>query len=168
MHWIAAGILLLVGIAGVGLTTIAMPGIWLVIGASLLCLWWQPDLMSWWTVGGVLALGLLAELLDFVASMMGSAKAGGTRHGAIWSVVGGIVGAIVGSPFMPIVGTIVGGVIGAGLGAMLGERAGAKMTWRKAAAVGQGAAAGRLVSIVVKSAMCALIVAVLVVAAAVP
>ncbi|MGP1345604.1 MAG: DUF456 domain-containing protein [Phycisphaerales bacterium] len=165
MHFVAAGILLITGLIGVALTVVALPGIWVVVGVALLCQLWQPGLFSWWTIGVALGLGLLAELIEFLASVAGSTKAGGTRHGAIWSIVGGIAGAILGSPVVPIIGTIVGGVIGAGVGAMVGEMMGSKMPWRSAARVGQGAATGRLVSIVVKSGVCAVIVGMLVVGA---
>lgn len=165
MHFVAAAILLITGLIGVAMTFVTLPGIWVVVAIALICKLWQPGLFEWWTLGVVLVLGLLAELIEFLASVAGSAKAGGTRHGAIWSVVGGIAGAILGTPLAPIIGTIIGGVIGAGLGAMLGEMGGSKMPWRSAAIVGRGAATGRLLSIIVKSAICAVIVIVLVTAA---
>ncbi|KAA0214919.1 MAG: DUF456 domain-containing protein [Leptolyngbya sp. PLA3] len=166
MFYVAATIVTLMAFLGVGLTLLTLPGIWVAIGTAVLVdLLWYPEMISLRVLIAALVLGVLAELSELLASAAGSAKAGGTRHGAIWSIVGAIVGAIAGTPFVPILGTVVGGVIGAGIGALLGEVVFAKKTWGEAARIGQGAAVGRLLSTVIKTGFAAGIAVLLSVAA---
>lgn len=169
MIYFAASVVVLMALLGVLLTAATLPGIWIAL-ASALCvkLFWQPELIEWWTLGVAAGIGILAEIAEFAASAVGSSRAGGTRHGAIWSVVGGLVGAVVGSVLLPIplVGTIVGAVVGAGLGAAFGELQFAKRPWREAARSGSGAAVGRFASTIIKTG-CAVVIAGLLIASVV-
>jgi len=151
MTYLAATIVVLSGLAGVALTLLVMPGIWFMIGVAVaIAVFWQREMFSPWTLAAA-----------------GSKRAGGTRPGAILSIVGGIVGAIVGTPLIPIpvIGTIAGAVIGAGLGAFIGERGLAARGWKDSARSAGGAAAGRLVATIVKTAFAAAIALLLSVAA---
>jgi uncharacterized protein YqgC (DUF456 family) len=159
----------LAAVAGVALTVLTLPGIWLTLVVALLCWWWMgAEFYSPWTIGVALALGVLAEAIEFAASAAGAAKAGGGRSGAIGSIAGALVGAIAGSLVLPVIGTIAGGVIGAGLGAVAGERGIARRTWREAAKVGQGAMVGRFISLIVKTVLAVAIGVILTVGAFVP
>lgn len=154
MFYVAATLVTLIAMLGVALTLLTLPGIWVTLGTALLVkMLWYPHMFSWELLGVALGLGVLAEIAEFVASAAGSTKAGGSKHGAIWSIVGAIVGALVGSILLPIpvVGTIVGGVIGAGGAALLAEVIFAKKTWTEAMKIGRGAAVGRLLSTVIKT-----------------
>ncbi len=144
-------IMLLTTLAGVVLTTLTLPGLWFIVLAAIFCQWWQEGtLYSWCTIGVAAGLGLVAELLEIGASAVGASAVGGTRRGAIGSIVGAILGAIGGSFVFPIIGTIVGGAVGAGLGALLMERHAGAMSWTGSAKVGAGAATGRLVATILK------------------
>jgi len=167
MTYVAATIVTLVAIGSFGLTLLTLPGIWVMIVTATLIDWLWVDLYSRWTLLIALALGILAEIAEVLASTAGSAKAGGSKHGAIWSIVGAIVGAIVGTILLPVpvVGSIVGGVLGAGLFAVGGEMAFDKKHWKDAARVGQGAAVGRLLSTVIKAGFSAAIALLLIIAA---
>ena len=167
MTYVAASIVVLFCLVGVALTLLTLPGIWVMIAVAIGCQIWRPELFSLWTLGVVVGLGLLAELAELVASAAGSKRAGGSRAGALLSVVGGIVGAIVGTPLIPIpvIGTLIGAVIGAGVGAFIGERGVSGQGWRVSAASAGGAAAGRLVASIVKTAFALLIALILGVAA---
>ncbi len=153
---------------GIGLTLLGLPGIWLTLavagGAWLL----RPDMFSWWTFGACVALGLLAELLEFVMSAAGAAKAGGSKRAALASIIGGVIGGIVGAPFLFPIGTILGAAIGAGLGAGVFEATKPGRTLEQSYAVGQGAAVGRLVATVAKSTINVVIALILVLAAVIP
>ncbi|MFN7021118.1 MAG: DUF456 family protein [Phycisphaerales bacterium] len=146
-------------ILGVALTLLTLPGIWFAILVAGLAQWWSStrtggeEMFSWWTLGVCVGLGIIAELIELLASAAGAAKAGGTKRGAIGSVIGGIFGALAGTILIPVpvVGTVVGAAAGAGLGALLLEKAGGVKTWTQSGKVGAGAAAGRLVATVVKS-----------------
>lgn len=154
MFYVAATLMTLISMIGVALTLLTLPGIWVTLGAAVLVkMLWYPHMFSWELLGVALCLGVLAEIAEFVASAAGSTKAGGSKHGAIWSIVGALVGAIVGSILLPIpiVGTVVGGVVGAGGAALLAEVVFAKKSWTDAMKVGTGAAVGRLLSTVIKT-----------------
>lgn len=146
MLYVAGILVVLFGIAGIGLTILTLPGTWLAVIVAALCTWWQPNLMSWWVVAAALALAILAEVIEFAASAVGTAKAGGTKHGGIGSLIGGIAGAIFGAPFFFGLGAIPGAVIGAFLGAVIGEKGIGKRSWAESTKSGKGAAVGRLVA----------------------
>ncbi len=150
--WVIASVALLTGIAGAVFVVLTLPGIWLMVLISALCMWWQPEVISWKAVLMLAILAGIAEAVEFFASAVGSKRFGGSKRGALGSIVGTILGAIVGTFAIPIpiVGTIAGGIIGAGLGALMVERGIVQQTWKDSAKSGTGAAAGRAVSIFVK------------------
>ncbi|MBC7834721.1 MAG: DUF456 domain-containing protein [Phycisphaerales bacterium] len=153
MMTFAAGCVVIGAVVGVVLTMLTLPGIWVSLAIAALCWWWQPDMFENWTMITAGVLALLAEVVEFAASAAGASKAGGTRKGAIGSIIGGVVGAIVASPLLFPIGTILGGAVGAGIGAFVLERhkPSAEMTWKQTAKVGAGAATGRLVATILKT-----------------
>ena len=146
LPWIAAAIVAIAGLAGVFLTVVTLPGAWITIAISLLVWWWQPSLFEWWTFLIVVILAALGELLEFVASALGAAKAGASKHGVIGATIGTLAGAILGIPFLAPVGPIIGGVAGAALGAFVGEFGFASRHWKEAGKASIGAAIGRVVA----------------------
>lgn len=167
MIYLAASIVTLSALLGVVLTLLTFPGIWLMVLVALLCQWWQPTLFSWWTLGAAVLLAGLAELVEFLASAAGAAKAKGTKSAMAASIAGAIVGAILGTLLIPIplVGTIVGGVAGAGLGAGITERTISQKGWGESWRVARGAATGRALSLVAKTAVACAVALLLIVAA---
>lgn len=152
-------------LVGVVLTAITLPGIWLMVLAAMLCTLWQPDLYSLWTLGVVLAIAIGAEIAEALSSAAGSAKTGGSKAGVVGSLVGSIIGLVAGTILLPIpiVGSIVGGIVGAGLGALFAERGIAKRPWGEAYRSGKGAAVGRALATVIKTAFAAAAAIVLIV-----
>lgn len=152
MIWLILSIVLLVVLVCMAMTAITLPGIWTMAACSALLALWVPEYVGWWTVGALFGIAALSELIDFIASALGVKRMGGSRSGAIGSVVGTLAGAIIGTFVIPIpiIGSVVGGVAGAGLGAFLAERSIAQRTMRESFRSGSGAAAGRLVSMVLK------------------
>jgi uncharacterized protein YqgC (DUF456 family) len=148
---LAGSILALATLLGTLLTLITLPGLWFILLVALVCQWWRPELFSWWTLGVGLGLGVLGEVLELAASGAGAKRAGGGRAGAWSAIFGALAGAIAGTFVLPIIGSIVGGVLGAGLGAAAGERGIAGKSWTHSMKVGQGAAVGRFVALVVKT-----------------
>lgn len=98
----------------------------------------------------LLALALLGELVEFVASAAMAGKRGASRRAMALAVAGTMLGSILGALFAapipllgPIVGALAGGAAGAFLGAILGE------LWKgksldEGIHVGKGALLGRL------------------------
>lgn len=158
----------LFGAIGVGLTLLGLPGIWLTIFVGAMAELIRSVTISWWTIGACVALGLLAELLEFVLSAVGASKAGGSKRAALASIVGGVIGGVLGAPFLFPIGTILGAALGAGIGASALEITKNGRTMFQSYEVGKGAAVGRLVATVVKSTLNVVIALVLVLAAAIP
>ncbi len=159
MTLLAGVILFLIALIGLGLTIATLPGTWFILGAALLTHWLygHPPLLSTWNLVACASLALLAEVAEFALSAAGAAKQGGGKSGAIGSIIGGLVGAIIGTIIVPILGTIVGGVAGAGLGALVLERGIGQKSWGEATKIGQGAAVGRALSVLMKAAVAAAI-----------
>ncbi len=150
----------------VGATIIGLPGMWLMLVAALGVQFYDAGTFSWWTLGVAAALTIAAEIAEFVSGAAGAKAGGASRKAMGAAVIGGIVGAIVGTFAIPIpiVGTLLGSAIGAGLAASSIElRAqdieGAALR-KRAVKVGAGAAAGRLVAVVIKGGF-ALVLAIL-------
>ena len=91
-------------------------------------------------------------MVEFAASTIGTAKAGGSKWASVGSLIGGVVGAVIGSFFVPPLGTILGACLAAGAGSMLGDRL-AGRPWRKAVKTAKGAAVGKLWGTVGKAAV---------------
>jgi hypothetical protein len=164
MFLTAAIISSLAALLGVLLTALTLPGIWFMCLVALICKIWQPGLYEWWTIIVVFALAALAEVAEGLSSAAGSAKAGGTRAGLIGSIIGSIAGLLAGTVLipLPILGSIIGGIIGAGLGAFGAERVVSRRTWGDSWRSGRGAAVGRALSTVIKTAFAALAATVLI------
>ncbi|MEM9881988.1 MAG: DUF456 family protein [Planctomycetota bacterium] len=156
----AVALLLIVNTVGVVLVALQLPGTWLMVAAGGLFAWWRWGEANWsygWgTLAGLLGLAVLGELLEFLAGAVGSRAAGGSRRGAVLSVVTAVAGAIAGTALIPIpvIGTLVGAAAGAAGGAMLGE-VWAGRRWDESLKVGGGAAVGKLTGAVAKLAVAA-------------
>lgn len=170
MLYVAASIVALASLVGIGLTLLTFPGIWLMVLVAVLCQLWQPDLFNWWTLGVAIGLAGLAEIVEMLASAAGAAKAKGSKTAMLASLVGAIVGAVAGTVLIPIpiAGTVIGGIAGAGLAAGVAERAIKSKGWGDSWKVAQGAAVGRALSLVAKTSIAVVVAGVLTVAAFVP
>jgi uncharacterized protein YqgC (DUF456 family) len=155
--WVIASIAMLSGLAGVVFVVLALPGIWMMTLVSALCMWWQPEIISWKTVLTLVILGIISEAIDLFASAAGAKKFGGSKRGALGAIIGTIIGAIAGGVFLSVIpivgwviGPILGGILGAGAGALMVERSIVQQTWGDSLKSGGGAAVGRTISIFVK------------------
>jgi uncharacterized protein YqgC (DUF456 family) len=170
MTYVAATIVLLASLVGVGLTLLTFPGIWTMVVVALLCQWWRPELFHWGTLVTAIGLAALAEIVEALASAAGAAKAKGSKTAMFASLVGAIVGAVVGTVVIPIpiVGTVVGGIAGAGLAAGGAEWTIKRKGWSESLNVAKGAATGRALSLVLKTGIAAIVALLLSIAAFVP
>lgn len=152
MDWIYYISLLIILLTGLFVNIIGLPGNWIMI-LAVVGYGWVTDwgYSGWWTLGILLFLALLAELVEFIAGGAGAASAGGTRRGIAGAIVGGILGGFFLTFLLPIplLGTIVGACAGAFLGAMIVEYA-IEPDVTKSLLIGWGAAKGRLWGIVSK------------------
>jgi uncharacterized protein YqgC (DUF456 family) len=109
-------------LAGVILSAVRLPGIWLIAGGAALMGWlsqWQ--LITGTAILWVLGLAVLAEILEFLLSAIVTRRAGGSRKAAWGSLIGGFAGLLFLSIPLPIIGSIIGALLGCFLGAAIGE-----------------------------------------------
>ena len=110
VYYILAGVLVLVGLAGVILP--ALPGLPLVFAGLLLAAWADGFAHVGWVALVVLGvMTALSFLIDFLATVYGAQRVGASKL-ALW---GSVIGAIAGIFFMPS-GLFVGPFAGAWIG----------------------------------------------------
>lgn len=160
MTIVFALLLVVVLLACLALTLFGLPGNWLIVGVTALYAVLTPAqssaAISWQSVVVLAGIAALGEGVELLAATAGTAKAGGTRRGAVLalggSVVGTIVGIFVGIP-IPLVGSILGALLFAGLGALAGAMVGERWAgkdWDTSWRIGKAAFGGRLVGTLAK------------------
>lgn len=170
MEIVASVVLGVVCVAGVLLTLVGLPGIWLMVLWSLATELWMPELVSWPAIVSAVVLSVLAEVAEFIAGAIGAKQAGGSKRAAFGAIVGGLIGAIAGTVLIPIpiVGTVLGSALGAGAGAAVFELT---LQTRGASEIGKvatGAFIGRLLATVFKTIFAVAAAALLIAAVCVP
>jgi uncharacterized protein len=150
MDWLYYFLLLAVLLAALGVQLIALPGLWIMVAATLGYAWLTHfAYLGWGAWAAVLGVVACAEATEFLASSTGAKKAGGSKRAMLGAVVGAVLGGILLSIPVPIVGTIVGVCVGAFAGA-----AGVELLIHgeaeKSTRVGFGAAKGALAGILIK------------------
>lgn len=108
--------ILLMGAGLVGTVIPLVPGTIFILGGAVLN-HFTVGAVGWPTLLVLLALTMLAQLLDFVSGAAGAKYFGATR----WGAIGGILGAIAGL-FFGVIGIFVGPLVGALIGELLGGR----------------------------------------------
>lgn len=151
-------------LAGVGLafanmtswiaTCFGLPGTWVIVALTALTCYFFPSNgslgLSWSTVALLGGLAVLAEVWETGAAAAAAKRAGASRRGASFAMLGAmagsVAGAVIGAP-IPIVGSMVAAIAGAAAGAFAGAWLGESRSGRTAferLAVGQAAATGRV------------------------
>ena len=145
-------LLSLVLVGSMVLIVLGLPGLWIMIASAITYNIVVPERpMSWLSVVGICALGLVAEFLDFSLAGRYARKYGGSRKAAWGAIIGGMIGAFIGVP-VPIVGPVIGALIGSFVGALVGEvRNGGG--GGAATKVATGALIGRVLGTVIKVAL---------------
>ena len=139
LMWLLAGVLIVVGFAGLILP--ALPGIPLVF-AGLLLLAWADGFayVGWFTLTVLGVLAMLSYAIDFVASALGAKKFGASPRAVGGAALGALVGLFFGLP---------GIVLGPFAGAVIAELSG-RASLKAAAHAGVGATLGLLFGALLK------------------
>lgn len=138
--YILVGILFL---AGIVLTVLTLPGVWLVyVGVLLLSALDSFEVISPSILVVLFILSLLSTFVDNIVVALGAKKFGGSNWGMVGAIVGGIVGLILGS--------FVGMFLGPILGATIFEIIFARKDLKNAFKAGIGSFIGIIVSILLK------------------
>jgi hypothetical protein len=147
-----ATVLLVVAlVVGLALVPLGLPGLWVMVGAALLYSFAEPDRIGVPTLVMLVALAIVAEVLEFLAAGKYAQKYGGSKRAGWGAIIGGIVGAIVGVP-VPIIGSVIGAFVGSFAGALVAEMTlGSRMG--DATRVAKGALIGRAVATALKVAI---------------
>ncbi|MBC7709274.1 MAG: DUF456 domain-containing protein [Rhizobacter sp.] len=139
LGWIAAVLLIIVGLAGTVLP--ALPGTILVLGGIVLSAWLDDfTRVKWWVVTIIAVLAVAAWVTDYLATIMGAKKAGASTLAIVGAALGTIAGifmGLIGVLFMPFVGAVIGELI-------------AQKNVKQAAKVGFATWLGLLIGTVVK------------------
>lgn len=145
-------LLLAVGLIGLALTAIGLPGLWIYLLVAL-------GLAAGGVAGApgltavVIGLGLafVAEIVEWVASVRWTRRSGGSRRSGWGALLGGLIGAVIGIP-VPVLGSVLGSFAGSFIGALVAEYSvtghgglAGKVAW--------GALIGRVVATAVKMAL---------------
>lgn len=133
----------LLSLAGIVLTVVSFPGIWLIYISTLMVAILDNFQVITPTILIVLfVIAVLSTLVDNIVIALGAKKLGGTG----WGMAGGIIGGIVGL----IVGNLVGMFVGPLIGATLFELVFAHKDINQSFKAGIGSFIGIFVSIVLK------------------
>ena len=139
LGWIAAILLIIVGLAGTILP--ALPGTILVLAGIVLGAWLDDfTRVKWWVVAIIAVLAIVAWVTDYLATVMGAKKAGASTLAIVGAALGTIAGifmGLIGVLFMPFVGAVIGEYI-------------AQKNAKQAAKVGLATWLGLLIGTVVK------------------
>ncbi len=141
LGWIAFGLVVIVAIA---LNSLGLFGNWLILGA-VAAVWLLTGFEQFGliTLGILLALAIVGEVLEAVAASYGATVFGGSKKAFLYIAAGCILGAIGGTPLFPIVGSLIGALIGGFAAATLYEYIVEERHARESVWAGIGAALGK-------------------------
>ena len=132
LFWALLCILFLV--ISLGLNASGAPGNWIMLVIASLYSWLMPNESPFdfgiVVILTVLIFAIVGEILEFFTGAISTKKAGGTKRGMWFSVIGSIIGSFagifVGIP-IPIIGSLIAALLFSGVGALLGAYYGEKV-----------------------------------------
>ena len=132
LFWALLCILVLV--VSLGLNASGAPGNWIMLGIASFYAWLMPNESPYdfgiVVIIIVLIFAIIGEILEFFTGAISTKKAGGTKRGMWFSVIGSIIGSLagifVGIP-IPIIGSLIAALLFSGVGALLGAYYGEKV-----------------------------------------
>lgn len=153
--WLYYFLLLAASFLGLLLAILGLPGIWLIVIVTAVYAFLAGSLNLAICVAVLLALGIVAELLETALGGAAAKKAGASKRGIFAAIVGGLIGGLVATFLIPIpiIGTLLGACAGAFLLAFAVELLWLKRTGEDALAIGVASAKGRLYGLVTKLAV---------------
>ena len=127
INMIWALLCLLLVVISLGLNASGAPGNWIMLGLAGFYSWLMPNESPYdfgiFIILIVLIFAIIGEILEFFTGAISTKKAGGTKRGMWFSVIGSIIGSLagifVGIP-IPIIGSLIAALLFSGVGALLG------------------------------------------------
>ena len=130
---------LLILVISLGLNASGAPGNWIMLLVSVFYSWLIPNSSPYHfgliIIGLVLLLAIIGEILEFFTGVISTKKAGGTKRGMWFSVVGSVIGSFVGIFIgipIPVIGSLIAALIFSGAGALLGAYYGERVEGKNA------------------------------------
>jgi uncharacterized protein YqgC (DUF456 family) len=152
MTLLAVVLLIGLGVAGLAMLPLGLPGLWVMVG-GILAYGWLTDFRTVGvaTIAIVLGLAFLGEIIENWIGFRYAKRYGGSSRSGWGALIGGLVGAVVGVP-VAVIGSVIGAFIGSFIGAAVFE-----YTYSRHAGVatraGWGAVVGRAAGAAVKIAL---------------
>jgi uncharacterized protein YqgC (DUF456 family) len=152
MTILAIALLIGLGLAGLAMIPLGLPGLWVMVG-GILAYGWLTGFQSVGVVTIAIALGIafLGEIIDNWLGFRYAKRYGGSTRSGWGALVGGLVGAVIGVP-IAVIGSVIGAFLGSFIGAALFEYSYSYHTG-VAARAGWGAVMGRVAAAAVKIAL---------------
>ena len=144
--WALTTILMVLGVLGAILPMLPGP-LLIFIGAVTHTLLRPESGISWWSIGILFVLTIIAYVLDFTSGAMGTRKFGGSKWGVAGVIIGGIIGMFFSLPGL-IIGPLLGGFAFEMIFARKEFHPAVKSTWGTVIGTGVGLALRLAVSIV--------------------
>jgi uncharacterized protein YqgC (DUF456 family) len=118
---LALALLIGLGLAGLAMIPLGLPGLWVMVG-GILVYGWLTGFRSVGVATIVIVLGIafLGEIIDNWLGFRFAKRYGGSSRSGWGALIGGLVGAAVGVP-IAIIGSVIGAFIGSFIGAALFE-----------------------------------------------
>jgi uncharacterized protein YqgC (DUF456 family) len=152
MTILAIALLIGLGLAGLAMIPLGLPGLWVMVG-GILAYGWLTGFRSIGvtTIASVLGIAFLGEVIDNWLGFRYAKRYGGSTRSGWGALLGGLVGAVIGVP-IAIIGSVSGAFLGSFIGAALFEYSYSRHTG-VAARAGWGAVMGRVAAAAVKIAL---------------
>jgi uncharacterized protein YqgC (DUF456 family) len=152
MTILAIALLVGLGLAGLAMIPLGLPGLWVMVG-GILAYGWMTGFRSVGvvTIATVLGIAFLGEIIDNWLGFRYAKRYGGSTRSGWGALVGGLVGAVIGVP-IAVIGSVIGAFLGSFIGAALFEYSYSRHTG-VAARAGWGAVMGRVAAAAVKIAL---------------
>jgi len=149
---LALALLIGLGLAGLAMIPLGLPGLWVMVG-GILVYGWLTGFRSVGVATIVIVLGIafLGEIIDNWLGFRFAKRYGGSSRSGWGALIGGLVGAAVGVP-IAIIGSVIGAFIGSFIGAALFEFSCSRHA-AIATRAGWGAVVGRAAAAAVKIAL---------------
>ena len=136
-----------------------VPGSWISLGAiAVYAAATRFSVVGWKTLLVMAGIAVAGEIAESLLGTLYVARKGATKWGVLGAFVGGLVGAVFGTAIVPLVGSILFGFVGAFAGAVASEYAYYRSLDR-ALRTGFFAFVGKLLAMLVKFALAAVVLA---------
>ena len=152
MTILALALLIGLGLAGLAMIPLGLPGLWVMVG-GILAYGWLTGFRSVGvgTIAIVLGIAFLGEIIDNWLGFRFAKRYGGSTPSGWGALLGGLVGAVIGVP-VAVIGSVIGAFLGSFIGAALFEFSYSRHTGI-AARAGWGAVMGRVAAAAAKIAL---------------